>query len=125
MTIADLQPAADQDVTIYAPYYQGQKRTVLPLAIALYQRGNLEGSRPIEGGSQVPFIATWFVSKLPPELTRCRLQFDGSAELTYEIDMTNSDFIAYLIDVIRSHQASGVADFPKEFYQKLLRMEAS
>ncbi|ERN40022.1 hypothetical protein KR51_00035100 [Rubidibacter lacunae KORDI 51-2] len=123
--LADIQPAGNEDVMLYAPYYQGQKRKLLPLALGLYQQGNFEGERSIENAQSVPYVATWFVSKLPSELTRCRLQFDGSADLTYEVDMTNSEFIDFLIDVIRVAKGGRLMDFPKEFYEKLLRMSAA
>lgn len=123
MSISKLQPANEADVAVYRPYYHESKKNALPLAISLYKQGGLEGQRPIEGGKSVPFVATWFVSKLPAELTRCRLQFDGNAELTYEVSMANSEFINYLIEVVRNYKVSGVADFPQEFYRKLLRLD--
>ena len=48
--IEKLQPADKAAVGVYLPYYQGAKRTMLPLAISLYQQGSLEGHRRIEGG---------------------------------------------------------------------------
>lgn len=50
LTFEDIQPAAKQDVGVYLPYYQGNKRAALPYAISLYKQGNLEGERHIEGG---------------------------------------------------------------------------
>jgi hypothetical protein len=38
MSIAQLQPANQQDVRIYMPYFQGNKRNMLPLAISLYKK---------------------------------------------------------------------------------------
>lgn len=123
MSIEKLQPADKAAVGVYMPYYQGNKRTLLPLAISLYQQGSLEGQRQIEGGDSIPFVATWYVSKLPSELTRCRFQFDGNAELSYEIMMANSEFINYLIEVIMNFKRSRVTDFSQTFYRKLLRIE--
>ncbi len=123
MSIEKLQPADKGAVGVYMPYYQGAKRTVLPLAISLYQQGSLEGHRRIEGGDNIPFVATWFVSKLPSELTRCRLQFDGNAELSYEVMMPNSEFMNYLIEVIMNFKRSRLTDFSQGFYRKLLRNE--
>lgn len=121
--IEQLQPANQGDVMIYAPYFQGNKRNLLPLGISLYQRGSLEGERKIEGSESIPFVATWYISKLPAELTRCRLQFDGNADLSYEVTLSNSEFIDHLIDVISNFKRYRVADFPQSFYRKLLRIE--
>ncbi len=121
--IESLKPAGRADVVIYMPYYGKNKHNWLPYAISLYQTGSLEGQRIIEGGESIPFVASWYVSKLPSELTRCRLQFDGQAELSYEVTLTNSEFIDYLIDVIMNFKRSHFKDFPGSFYRKLLRFE--
>lgn len=123
MAINELQPADNRDVGVYMPYYQGNKRTMLPLAISLYQKGSLEGERKIEGGEGVPFIVTWSVSKLPADLTRCRMQFEGDAELSYEVMMANFEFVDFLIDVIINFRRSKLTDFSQAFYRKLLRMD--
>ena len=121
--IETLKPAGRGDVVIYMPYYGKNKHNWLPFAISLYKAGSLEGARVVEGGEPIPFVATWYVSKLPSELTRCRLQFDGQAELSYEVTLSNSEFIDYLIDVIMSFKRSHFTDFPGSFYKKLLRFE--
>jgi hypothetical protein len=119
-----LEPASKGDVLIYQPYYPKDKHNVLPYAISLYYIGYLEGSRIIEGGSAIPFVASWYVSKLPSELTRCRLQFEGQAELSYEITILNAEFIDFLIEAIKIAKLNeGDADFPQGFYRKLLRFE--
>lgn len=123
MSIDKLQPAEQKDVVVYMPYYQGAKRNVLPLAISLYQKGSLEGHRKIEGGDSIPFVATWYVSRLPAELTRCQMQFDGNAELSYEVTMANSEFMDFLIDVIMNFKRTRSADFSQSFYRKLLRID--
>nr|WP_290227324.1 type IV pilus biogenesis protein EbsA [Trichocoleus desertorum] len=123
MAIEQLQPAASRDVNVYMPYYQGNKRNVLPLAISLYQKGALEGQRKIEGGDGIPFIATWNVSMLPADLTRCRMQFEGNAELSYEVTMANFEFVDCLIDLLMTFKRSRNADFSQAFYRKLLRLE--
>lgn len=123
MSIEKLKPADKGAVGIYVPYYQGNKRNLLPIAISLYQQGSLEGRRHIEGGDSIPFVATWFVSNLPSELTRCRLQFDGNADLSYELTMQNSEFVNYLIEVIMNFKRSRITDFSKTFYRKLLRID--
>ena len=120
-TIEKLKPAGRGDVIIYMPYYAKNKHSLLPYAISLYSKGSLEGHRAIEGGEPIPFVASWYVSKLPSELTRCRLQFDGQVELSYETTLSNSEFIDYLIDVIIDFKSSHLTDFPREFYRKLLR----
>ncbi len=122
-TIDELKPAGRADVVIYIPYYAKTKHDKLAHAIALYRQGSLEGQRQIEGGESIPFVASWYVSKLPSELTRCRLQFDSQAELNYEVTLSNSEFIDYLIDVIINFKRSKVTDFPGSFYRKLLRFE--
>jgi hypothetical protein len=123
MTLQDLQPANVRDVNVYAPYYQGRKRNALPLAISLYQKGSLEGSRKIEGGDSIPFVASWNVSSLPAEITRCRMQFDGNAELSYELTLANFEFVDHLIDVIFNFKGSRLIDFSQGFYRKLLRLD--
>ena len=125
MLIDQLQPATSRDVNVYMPYYQGNKRNVLPLAISLYQKGVLEGERHIENGESIPFIVTWSVSTLPADLTRCRMQFDGNSELSYEITMANFEFVDFLIEAIISAKKSRsqVADFSQSFYRKLLRLD--
>ena len=122
-TIEKIKPASKADVVIYIPYYSKNKHNWLPHAVALYRQGSLEGSRQVQGGESIPFAASWYVSKLPSELTRCRLQFDGQAELSYEVTLSNSEFIDYLIDVIINFKRSQTTDFPRGFYRKLLRFE--
>jgi hypothetical protein len=121
--IEQLQPAQRPYVVVYMPYYPKNKLNLLPYAISLYLKGSLEGERQIEGGESIPFIASWFVSKLPSELTRCRLQFDSQAELSYELTLSNSEFIDYLMDTIKNYQQSRLTDFPRTFYRKLLRFD--
>jgi hypothetical protein len=123
MSIEQLQPANPRDVNVYTPYYQGGKRGALPYAISLYQKGNLEGLRKIEGGDSIPFVVSWNVSSLPADLTRCRMQFDGNAELSYEMTMANFEFVDFLIEVIISFKRSRLADFSQSFYRKLLRID--
>lgn len=124
MSLDQLQPAPQPQVGVYIPYYpQAAKRSLLPLAISLYQKGSLEGQRKIEGGESIPFIATWNVSTLPADLTRCRIQFDGNADLSYELMMANFEFIDFLIEVIMNFRRARLADFSQTFYRKLLRLE--
>jgi hypothetical protein len=121
--LSTLQPAPNQNVTMYLPYYQGSKRDMLALAVSLYQFGNFEGERGIEGSTNIPFVATWNVLPLPADLTRCRLQFDGDAELSYEVTLINFEFVGFLIEVLTNYKRSKMADFPKTFYRKLLKIE--
>ena len=123
MSIQQLQPANQQDIRVYLPYFQGNKRNILPLAISLFKKGVMEGQRKIEGGDGIPFITTWNVSTLPADLIRCRIQFEGNAELSYEILMQSSEFIDFLIDVLLNFQRTRITDFSKAFYRKLLRQE--
>ncbi|MGY6528879.1 MAG: type IV pilus biogenesis protein EbsA [Cyanobacterium sp.] len=122
-TIEKLQPATKADTLMYQPYYPKEQHEILPYALALYQQGYLEGERIIDGGNSIPFVATWYVSRLPSELTRCRLQFDGSADLSYEINLPNSGFVQYLITLIKDFNSSHKTDFSQQFYRKLLRLD--
>ena len=121
--ISQLEPANKADFAVYQPYYPKDKHTGLPFAISLYNRGYLEGKRQIEGGGGIPFAASWHVSKLPSELTRCRIQFDGQGELSYEITLLNSEFIDYLIELIKISKRTDTVDFPQRFYRKLLQVQ--
>lgn len=123
MSLQSIQPASKPEASVYLPYYQGKKRNALPYAIGLYKQGNIEGERAIEGTGSIPFLATWNVSMLPADLTRCRMQFDGDADLTYEITMANYEFVDYLISVVVAMNQNKTPDFDKAFYRKLLRMD--
>ncbi|MBW4503660.1 MAG: hypothetical protein KME57_29880 [Scytonema hyalinum WJT4-NPBG1] len=123
MALEQLQPATQQQASVYLPYIQGSKRNFLPYAISLYQKGALEGHRKIEGSDNIPFVATWNVATLPSDLTRCRMQFDGNAELSYELMMASFEFINFLIELIENYKRYRVTDFSQAFYRKLLRIE--
>ncbi|BAY11955.1 type IV pilus biogenesis protein EbsA [Calothrix sp. NIES-2098] len=123
MSIEQLQPATPQQASVYLPYIQGAKRNFLPYAISLYQKGVLEGHRKIEASDNIPFVATWNVASLPSDLTRCRMQFDGDAELSYEIMMASSEFITYLIELMDNYKRNRLTDFSQAFYRKLLRID--
>lgn len=122
-TIEQLEPANKADVLVYMPYYTKDKHSILPYAIALYRGGSLEGRRRIENSEGIPFVASWYVSKLPSELTRCRLQFEGQADLSYEMTILNAELIEYLIGAITTFKQLGSADFSQGFYRKLLQFE--
>jgi hypothetical protein len=126
-TIEKLKPAPQPQVGPYLPYYaqQGGKRPILPYAISLYQERSLEGERRIEGGTSIPFVASWNVSSLPLDITRCRVQFDGNSELSYELSMSNFEFIGFLIEVILNYKSSrgSRTDFSQTFYRKLMRYD--
>jgi hypothetical protein len=122
--LSSLQPAPSRDVSMYLPYYQGTRRDMLGVAMTLYQHGNLEGERAIDGGSGIPFLATWSVLPLPADLTRCRLQFSEDADLSYEVTLTNFEFVGFLIDLLMDYKRSKIADFSQIFYRKLLKIEA-
>ncbi len=123
MSFEQLQPATPQQASVYLPYIQGNKRTFLPFAISLYHKGVLEGHRKIEGSDNIPFVATWNVATLPSDLTRCRMQFDGNAELSYEVMMASFEFMAFLIELLEGYKRYRVTDFSQSFYRKLLRIE--
>jgi hypothetical protein len=121
--IEKLQPANKEDTLLYKPYYSKDQHEILPYALSLYKQGFLEGERRIEGEHSIPFVATWYISRLPAELTRCRLQFDGNADLSYEVNLSNSEFISYLITLIKNSQRSRKIDFSQSFYRKLLSLD--
>ena len=123
VTIRELEPASQKDVTIYMPYYPKEQHRWLPYALSLYQKGSLQGARQIEGGESIAFVAFWDPYKLPSDLTRCQLQFDSQADLSYEVTIINSEFIGYLLRVISNYKESKETDFPQDFYRKLLRLE--
>ncbi|WP_413173455.1 type IV pilus biogenesis protein EbsA [Anabaena azotica] len=123
MSIDQLQPVSQQQATVYLPYIQQSKRNFLPYAISLYQKGFVEGHRKIEGSENIPFIATWNVATLPSDLTRCRIQFDGNAELSYEVRMASFEFINFLIELMENYKRQKLSDFSTTFYRKLLSIE--
>lgn len=123
MSIDQLQPVSQQHAIVYLPYIQQSKRNFLPYVISLYQKGFVEGHRKIEGSDNIPFIATWNVATLPSDLTRCRIQFDGNAELSYEVMMASFDFINFLIELMENYKRQKISDFSTGFYRKLLRIE--
>lgn len=123
MSLQSIKPATKPEASVYLPYYQGKKRNALPYAIGLYKQGNIEGERRIEGTDNIAFLATWNVSMLPADLTRCRMQFDGDAELTYEITMPTYEFVDSLISVVVAMNQNKSPDFDKGFYRKLLRID--
>lgn len=123
MSFEQLEPATTQQASVYLPYVQGSKRDFLRYAIGLYQKGVLEGNRKIEGSEHVPFVASWNIATLPSDLTRCRLQFDGNAELSYELMMASFEFINFLIELMENYKRHRVTDFSQTFYRKLLRID--
>ncbi|MEA5619276.1 hypothetical protein VB711_15720 [Cronbergia sp. UHCC 0137] len=124
MSIDKLKAASQDQVSMYLPYIQGSsKRTLLPYAISLHQQGVVEGHRKIEGGDNIPFVITWNVASLPSDLTRCRIQFAGNAELSYEVMMTSFEYINFLIELMENYKRSRLTDFSQSFYRKLLRID--
>ncbi len=120
-----LQPASQQQSTVYLPYIQGSKRNLLPYAISLYKICELEGYRKIEGGENISFVATWNDATLPSDLTICRIKFDtnSNSDLTYEVMMPSFEFISFLIELMENYKRNSITDFSKSFYRKLLRLE--
>lgn len=123
MSFDQLQPASQQQASVYMPYIQGNKRNVLPLAITVYLKGALEGKRKIEGSEDVPFVASWNVGSLPSDLTRCRIQFDGNADLSYEVMTASFEFVNFLIEILENYKRNHATDFSQTFYRKLLRID--
>ena len=123
MSIEQLQPANQQQANVYLPYIQSAKRNFLPLALSLYQKGVLEGNRKIEGGESIPFVASWNVATLPSDLTRCRIQFEGNADLSYEVMMASFEFMSFLIELMENYKRYRLTDFSQAFYRKVLRID--
>lgn len=123
LALTQLKPAEKRDVGVYLPYYDEKKRKYLPYSISLYKERSLEGARNIDGGEDIPFVATWNVSSLPADLTCCRVQFDGNADFSYEVIMPNYEFIKYLIEVLQNFSRTRTIDFSQEFYKRLLHMD--
>lgn len=126
MNLKELAPADKQSVAIYFPYYSTQnKRQVLPFAITLYKQAALEGTRKIEGGEAIPFVASWMVSNLPADMTRCRMQFNNDADLSYEMTLSNHEFIDFLIDLLIDFKRTKNVDFSQGFYRRLMQYDAA
>jgi hypothetical protein len=123
MSIEQIQPANQQQASVYLPYIQGAKRNFLPYAISLYQKGVLEGHRKIEASESIPFVASWNVATLPSDLTRCRIQFEGNAELSYEVMMASFEFMSFLIELMENYKRYRLTDFSQAFYRKVLRID--
>jgi hypothetical protein len=123
MSIDQLQAVNKEQTTVYIPYIQLSKRNLLPYALSLYQKGVLEGYRKIESGNNIPFVATWNITTLPSDLIRCRMQFDGDPELTYEVMMASFEFVSLLIELLQNYKRYRCTDFSPNFYRKLLRAD--
>lgn len=123
MSLQSISPATKPEASVFLPYYQGKRRNALPYALGLYKQGNIEGERIIEGTDSIPFLATWNISRLPADLTRCRIQFNGDADLTYEITMPTYEFVDCLISIVVAMNRNKPLDFGKAFYRKLLRID--
>lgn len=119
----EIEAASAGEIAVYAPYYAVGRRPLLPQAVGLYKRRNLEGNRQVERENAIPFVATWPISSLPSDLTLCQIQFDRDAELTYEISMPNYEFVDHLIDVAGLVNRGQQPDFSTAFYKKLMKRE--
>jgi len=121
--LSQLQPAPKDKVLLFQPYLPaGVKRETLPFALSLYLQGSLEGERYVDGGDGIPFVATWNVSDLPADLSRCRIMFQGDADLTYEMTLVNFEFVGFLVDLLIHYKRSQKVDFPQDFYRRLLNV---
>ena len=121
--LSQLQPAPKDKVMLFQPFLPaGVKRETLPFALSLYLQGSLEGERYVDGGDGIPFVATWNVSDLPADLSRCRIMFQGDADLTYEMTLVNFEFVGFLVDVLIHYKRSQKVDFPQDFYRRLLNV---
>jgi len=107
MSIDQLQPANQRDVSVY---YTSRETQYATPPISLYQKGVLE--RKIEASDSIPFVATWNVSNLPADLTvaGCNLT---AMQISYEIMMTSSELVGFLIDVILNFKRARIIDFSR------------
>jgi hypothetical protein len=62
------------------------------------------------------------VTSIPLDTILCRVTFSGDADMSYEIELQNAEFVGYLIDVVSSVKDKTYADFPQVFYSKLFRI---
>jgi hypothetical protein len=117
--------ATPDKVNLYAPYFGKvpAKRSVLPKAMTLYHKGGLGGHRKIEGGERIPYVMNWIIQNLPGDSTRCTMIFDDNSDLTYDVNLLNSELIGYLIDWLINVRDTNSPDFPPYFYRKLMRIE--
>lgn len=120
--ITQLKPADRREVGVYLPYYDEKIRKYLPHSISLYKEKSLEGARKIDGGEDIPFVASWSISSLPADPTHCRVQFSGNADLSYALTLPNYEFIRYLIEVLQNFGRNRILDFSQDFYKKLLHV---
>ena len=119
----ELTKASDLEVLPYKPYYRETiRQQALPYAISLYKQGEMAGERHIEGAPTISFIAVWRVTSIPLDTILCRVTFSGDADMSYEIELQNAEFVGYLIDVVSSVKDKTYADFPQVFYSKLFRI---
>ena len=51
------------------------------------------------------------------------MQFDGNAELSYEVMLASFEFINFLIEILENYKRQRMTDFSQPFYRKLLRLE--
>jgi hypothetical protein len=121
----EIIPAQPDKVNLYAPYFMksAARRNVLPKAITLYHKGGLGGYRAIEGGEKISYTMNWVVQNLPGDLTRCTMMFDDNSDLTYDVNLMNSELISYLIDWLINVRDANNPDFPQYFYRKLMKIE--
>jgi hypothetical protein len=118
----ELTKASEEEVIAYKPYYPANKQKALLYAISLYKQGEMAGERHIEGGPIISFIAVWRVTTLPLDTILCRVTFSGDADMSYEIELQNAEFVGYLIDVVSTVTDKNYIDFPQVFYSKLFRI---
>ena len=120
----ELSKASEQEVIPYKPSYRDTLRQqALPYAISLDKQGEMAGERRIEGGVSISYTAVWRVTSLLFDNVICRVTFDGDADMSYEIDVQNAEFVGYLIDVVANLKDKSYADFSQAFYSKLFRVK--
>jgi len=119
----ELRQAPPQEVQNYLVWFREEhKRKALPYALSLYKMGELKGERPIEGCPPVPFTASWRVTTLPMDTNICKMVFETTEEMAYEMQLVNHELVNYLIDVARNILEKRTVDFPQSFYSKLFRI---
>ena len=120
MPFSQLKPVDNKEAKVYLPFCPESRRRFLAHAIGLYKLKSLEGTRIIEGGKNISFVASWNMSSLPIDSTHCQVLFEDNADLCYNVTIQSSDFVNHLIQVLLTASRTRNVDFSKTFYRKLM-----
>jgi hypothetical protein len=112
-------------VALFAPYCQGNERAQsLERALALLQRGALQGVRQLKPEGQRPFELRWRAGVAPMEPAALQLEVRGgtSAEpVPYNAERPTFQLVLWLMDWLdASAGGTAPADLPDSFWQWLI-----